>query len=228
MAQDVDEPWPLEVYDRNGHAVNITLEPGEMILYESHSLIHGRPYPLKGRSYANVFIHFEPFDGWDEARDNTNTKMGLAHGDLPPYLIPGSPSDQVFREDFPNGWSSFYTPGEEPPVHQYAAEGELEELQKLAKIDPEMLRWKDDNGWTPMHEAARNGHNGIIAYLLEMGASVNDPSTDMTSPLRAAINRLGEDHDVVAFLKSLGAEDHGEEFDESDRGDEEDEFDEEF
>ena len=39
--QDVDEPWPLEVYGRNGLAVNITVEPGEMVLYESHTLIHG-------------------------------------------------------------------------------------------------------------------------------------------------------------------------------------------
>ncbi len=31
-----------------------------MVLYESHSIIHGRPFPLKGRYYANVFIHFEP------------------------------------------------------------------------------------------------------------------------------------------------------------------------
>ena len=29
-------------------------------MYESHSVIHGRPFPLKGRFYANVFIHFEP------------------------------------------------------------------------------------------------------------------------------------------------------------------------
>jgi hypothetical protein len=33
---------------------------GEMVLYESHSVIHGRPFPLKGRFYANIFIHFEP------------------------------------------------------------------------------------------------------------------------------------------------------------------------
>jgi prolyl 4-hydroxylase len=26
--QDVDEEWPLEVYDRFGNAVNITMEPG--------------------------------------------------------------------------------------------------------------------------------------------------------------------------------------------------------
>ena len=52
VAQDVDEPWPLEVYGHDGVAYNITMEPGEMILYESHSVLHGRPFPLKGRYYA--------------------------------------------------------------------------------------------------------------------------------------------------------------------------------
>ena len=39
--QNVSRSWPLEVYDHNGKAHNLTLEPGEMILYESHSVIHG-------------------------------------------------------------------------------------------------------------------------------------------------------------------------------------------
>lgn len=60
VAQDVDEKWPLEVYAHNGKAYNITMEPGEMILYESHTLLHGRPFPLKGRYYANLFVHFKP------------------------------------------------------------------------------------------------------------------------------------------------------------------------
>ena len=60
VAQDVDEPWPLEVYGRDGKAVNVTMEPGDVVLYESHSIIHGRPFPLRGRHYANVFVHFEP------------------------------------------------------------------------------------------------------------------------------------------------------------------------
>ena len=29
-------------------------------LDESHSVIHGRPFPMKGRYYANIFVHFEP------------------------------------------------------------------------------------------------------------------------------------------------------------------------
>jgi hypothetical protein len=31
----MNEPWPLEVYDHTGKAHNVTLEPGEMILYEA-------------------------------------------------------------------------------------------------------------------------------------------------------------------------------------------------
>jgi hypothetical protein len=58
--QDVDEPWPLEVVGHDGIARNITMTPGDMILYESHSVIHGRPFPFEGRFMANVFVHFEP------------------------------------------------------------------------------------------------------------------------------------------------------------------------
>jgi hypothetical protein len=54
VAQDVDEPWPLEVFGHDGVAYNVTIEPGEMIMYESHSILHGRPFPLKGRYFANV------------------------------------------------------------------------------------------------------------------------------------------------------------------------------
>ena len=39
--QDVDEPWPLEVIGHDGIAVNITMVPGDLVLYESHSVIHG-------------------------------------------------------------------------------------------------------------------------------------------------------------------------------------------
>ena len=39
--QDVDEPWPLEVIGHDGKAYNITMEPGDLVLYESHSILHG-------------------------------------------------------------------------------------------------------------------------------------------------------------------------------------------
>jgi len=39
--QDVDEPWPLEVIGHDGVAENVTMLPGDLVLYESHSVIHG-------------------------------------------------------------------------------------------------------------------------------------------------------------------------------------------
>jgi hypothetical protein len=59
---DIDEPWPIEVISHDGKAFNVTMTPGDMVLYESHTVIHGRPTPLKGRFYANVFVHFAPVD----------------------------------------------------------------------------------------------------------------------------------------------------------------------
>jgi prolyl 4-hydroxylase len=39
--QDVDETWPLEVWGHDGKPYNISMEPGDMVLYESHTIIHG-------------------------------------------------------------------------------------------------------------------------------------------------------------------------------------------
>ena len=36
----------------------------DVILYESSTLIHGRPLPLNGDIFANFFIHFAPSD-WE-------------------------------------------------------------------------------------------------------------------------------------------------------------------
>ena len=41
VAQDVDEPWAFELYDHNSTSHNISLEPGDMLLFESGSVIHG-------------------------------------------------------------------------------------------------------------------------------------------------------------------------------------------
>ena len=41
VAQDVDEDWPLEVWGHDGKPYNITTKPGDMVLYESHSILHG-------------------------------------------------------------------------------------------------------------------------------------------------------------------------------------------
>jgi prolyl 4-hydroxylase len=59
--------WPLVIEDHQGREHTLEMSPGEMLLYESARLVHGRPTPLNGTSYVNLFVHFKPKDGWDAA-----------------------------------------------------------------------------------------------------------------------------------------------------------------
>mmetsp|Transcript_34219 Transcript_34219/g.105118 ORF Transcript_34219/g.105118 Transcript_34219/m.105118 type:complete len:517 (-) Transcript_34219:38-1588(-) len=68
--QDVDEPWPIEVVGHDGIAYNVTLKPGEMALYESHTVLHGRPFKLRGKFFANAFVHFAPVDPQDATQNH--------------------------------------------------------------------------------------------------------------------------------------------------------------
>jgi len=61
VAQDVDEPWPL-VFERGGRLHEVFLAPGQMVLYEGATSVHGRPTPLHGRSFVNLFVHYRPVD----------------------------------------------------------------------------------------------------------------------------------------------------------------------
>ena len=56
--QDVEEPWALQIDDHNGIEHEVFLSPGEMCLYESATLEHGRVNPLIGNYYANLFVHY--------------------------------------------------------------------------------------------------------------------------------------------------------------------------
>ena len=42
------------------HNVQVGLAPGQMLLYESARLPHGRTRPLRGESYTNIFVHYRP------------------------------------------------------------------------------------------------------------------------------------------------------------------------
>ena len=67
VAQDVDEPWPLEVIGHDGIARNVTMEPGDMVLYESHSVIHGAYHAFSQLLFDDFCVfytqnHFTPFN----------------------------------------------------------------------------------------------------------------------------------------------------------------------
>lgn len=114
VAQDpaMTDDWPLEVIDRQGNAVNISMVPGDMVLYESGTLIHARPFALQGKYYANVFCHFEPtgrrlkdVNDPDMVYDSEANPAGYQNGvRLPPYIIPGSDEALNFIDYNPYGW----------------------------------------------------------------------------------------------------------------------------
>jgi prolyl 4-hydroxylase len=207
VAQDLDEPWPLEVIAHDGKAHNITLFPGEMALYESHSILHGRPFPLKGRYMANVFVHFEavgPLGGNEDEVTNDES-------DLPPYLIPNSPEENFWRQEHPEGYQrhgeykeTFQTGS--TVAHAAAQTGNLHALSKILEKKPTLVSAQDENGWTPLHEGARGGHMEIVQLLYEKGAKINlrsDGGRGGTS-LFYAKERHGENHPVVKFLVYVG------------------------
>jgi prolyl 4-hydroxylase len=52
--QDTKEPWIMELWGHDKKAYNVTMEVGDMLMYKSHSVVHGRPWPLKGKYYADL------------------------------------------------------------------------------------------------------------------------------------------------------------------------------
>ncbi|MEO1747760.1 MAG: hypothetical protein AAFR27_03930 [Pseudomonadota bacterium] len=60
----LDKDWPLYIEDLDGNPCEVSIEPGEMVFFEGALLKHGRPYPLEGEYYANIFLHYTPLD-WE-------------------------------------------------------------------------------------------------------------------------------------------------------------------
>jgi len=228
VAQDVDEDWPIEVYGHDGKAYNITMEPGDMVLYESHSVIHGRPFPLKGRSYANVFIHFEPtghslrhedkINGGDAEEQYMNArKTGKRNSetedDLPPYILKGTTEEVRWRQENSNKKqkivNNFRAFGS-TEAHEAAGSGELDYLLEIAEDDESDLHASDINGWTPLHEAVRGGHIDIVEFLAERGTDINARTGRIDdvkggSALWHAIDCHGRKHPIVMRLIEMGA-----------------------
>lgn len=66
-----------------------------------------RPFPLNGTFVANVFCHFEPTGRHVDEHGNyywkDNKPPEKLHG-LAPYILPGSPEEDVWWHEWPDGW----------------------------------------------------------------------------------------------------------------------------
>mmetsp|Transcript_22113 Transcript_22113/g.46546 ORF Transcript_22113/g.46546 Transcript_22113/m.46546 type:complete len:483 (-) Transcript_22113:78-1526(-) len=231
VAQDVDEDWPIEMYDHDGVAHNITLSPGEMVLWESHSILHGRPFAMKGKMYAMLFIHFEPTGhslrhGAESSvvKDvHAQYKAAAAEGvggqsasdrGLPPYIIRESPEESHWRASHPNGWiePTFFPRSRQHAsvLHQAAAKGDVQRIEKAieeSENSKEILDMRDDEGWQLIHEGTAHGHTDVVTLLVSSGADINARTHGGRggSPLYVAEKNHPRNHPLVKYLKSLGA-----------------------
>jgi len=54
--------WALQIEDHEGQLREVVLQEGQMLIYESAKLAHGRLRPLQGDYYASLFLHYTPQD----------------------------------------------------------------------------------------------------------------------------------------------------------------------
>jgi len=139
---------------------------------------------------------------------------------FPPYLVPDSPETSRWAANNPGGWhktvpSAPIQQVASPEGHFAAATGDLDLLAKVAKKDRKALKKADQNGWQPIHEAARAGHVDAIKYLVEKhGADFNartGKDGKGMSVLNLAMEHHEEGHPVISFLRSVGAKDYAQE-----------------
>ena len=93
VAQRTEEEWPLCIKGNDGRLHNVTVQPGQTILYESARLVHGRPFPLIGDEFVNAFIHFKPLS-WNGADVRICTLRSKQQ--LMPSVIDASDDDMIF------------------------------------------------------------------------------------------------------------------------------------
>lgn len=188
------------------HVISQTDNPvcvlGDLVLYESHSVIHGRPFPLRGKFFANIFVHFEP----SQAPIDAPTKNDDEESDLPPYLIPGSVWESEWRKMFPESRQSH-----DDSAFVLIERGDITALRKLAKKKPSLMYKHDGTAaeWAPIHEACRQGNLEIVKFLVEeRNVDVNQPCkvTLSKTPLAVANTFVGADSEVSKYLRSIGGE----------------------
>jgi hypothetical protein len=159
VANDVDEPWPTELYDHtNGRAHNVTLEPGDMLLFESHSVVHGHPFPLQGRFQALLFIHFEPTGqsllrdasgGWHVDDDDGEAKHGNIRA-IEPNKDASSLASKKSKTSINQEYKSAINRGIGGQSSAATAGGSLPPYIQRATPEEEHWRQQHPQGWTPV------------------------------------------------------------------------------
>jgi ankyrin repeat protein len=100
-----------------------------------------------------------------------------------------------------------------PSDIRYAAgQSNNQRLAYYLSKQPDMVDASDGSGWRPIHEAARGGNLAGLQLLIDSGSDLNARTGRGGSGGTAlwwALQRYGEESDVVRFLRSYDAPEDG-------------------
>ena len=115
---------------------------------------------------------------------------------LPPYIIPDSPSDKMYRLEHPD--TLYYY------INEHMALKTVD-LLNLVEDQSHLVHSKDKNGWLPLHEASRSGQVLTAKYLVEKGANVNGRfGENGGTALYLAEKYHGTKSEIYKYLQSVG------------------------
>jgi len=77
-------------------------------------------------------------------------------------------------------------PGWTAKIHNVALQGDLARIKLLLAKDPSLANATNQNGRTPLHYAAYEGHKKIVMLLIAKGAKVNAKNDRDRTPLNIA------------------------------------------
>jgi hypothetical protein len=138
---NVQEDWPLEIYDHGGRLHEVIMEPGDILYYESARCIHGRMRPFRGDSFVNIFSHYRPVDDpyWYKKENPQGAPKPMLDGrhltqqDVP-WLSPSKARIAIDKENAPEeaGWDLFHWwsyVGSERGAHVHMYDGRTHDLE---------------------------------------------------------------------------------------------------
>lgn len=87
-AKNMDEPWAFNYVTHKGVEHKSFLKPGEIMMYEAATSLHGRKEPLRGDEFANLYFHFR----------SPQWKPGLEAWQKETYWTERMKYEEVYRE----------------------------------------------------------------------------------------------------------------------------------
>jgi len=114
-----------------------------------------------------------------------NLKEALNQYDRACRIAPGVATYEESRQRIANKLS-LCNPAFCGQVHDAAAQGDVAVVRALLQANPDLAFSRDNNGLTPLHFAARNGHKDVAELLLANKAEVNAKTNNGRTPLHEA------------------------------------------